>query len=160
MLNLAKHEQIFYYKGHEKCSMNEDDLLFDIPECFTGCPIVSLKLSPWLFVHGPVIDYLARWTKQDESCSFLSNLRDLLRTGYSSTAYIFQSTIQQLPLLFSNKNDRFQLSPFPPPQKKNDPPFPICAAWCPLTPFPYPRCQQAWIWWSLAKQDNGSPQKC
>ena len=72
-----------------------------------------------------MIDYLARWTKQDESCSFLSNLRDLLRTGYSSTAYIFQSTIQQLPLLFSNKNDRFQLSPFPPPKKKKKrPPFP------------------------------------
>ena len=73
-----------------------------------------------------------RWIMQ-----FLSNFRDLLLTGYSSTTYIFQSTIQPSPLLFSTKKpDRFQLSPFPPPpQKKQQPPFPISAAWCPLTPF-------------------------
>ena len=127
----------------KKCSMNEDDLLFDIPEM--GCHWKFHRLpncftevgKPWLFVHGPLTDYVARWTKQDESCSFLSNFRDLLLTGYSSTTYIFQSTIQPSPLLFSTKKpDRFQLSPFlPPPQKKQQPPFPISAAWCPLTPF-------------------------
>lgn len=127
----------------KKSSMNFQ-MIFDIPEKmprwkFHRLPgFVSLKLSPWLFVHGPVIDYVARWTKQDESCSFLSNFRDLLLTGYSSTTYIFQSTIQPSPLLFSTKKpDRFQLSPFLPPQKKQQPPFPISAAWCPLTPFLY-----------------------
>lgn len=149
----------------KKSSMNFQ-MIFDIPEKmprwkFHRLPgFVSLKLSPWLFVHGPVIDYVARWTKQDESCSFLSNFRDLLLTGYSSTTYIFQSTIQPSPLLFSTKKpDRFQLSPFLPPKKNSNP----------LSQFrqlgvhwhlSYTRCPQAWIWWSLAKQDNGSPQKC
>lgn len=81
-----------------------------LPNCFTE--VVTLTFCPWTCDR-----YVARWTKHDESCSFLSNFRDLLLTGYSSTTYIFQSTIHQLPLFNCPLSS-------PPPKKKTATPFP------------------------------------